>query len=80
MLGYAWLHAYVPKLSTIDSQYIAVIYNSTLRTVQQLQSDNIQSDLALMIDTPYRALTGELWGVFRELFEEKWLWYILSTL
>ena len=39
-----------------------------------------QSDLALTIETPYLNLTGELWGVFRELFKEKWPRYIESAL
>ena len=29
-----------------------------------------------MNDTPYLALTGELWGVFREII---WPWYIKLT-
>ena len=31
-------------------------------------------------DTPYLALTGELWDVFCELYREKWLRYIESAL
>ena len=31
-------------------------------------------------DTPYLALTGELWGVFHEIFKEKWPRYIESAL
>ena len=33
-----------------------------------------------MIVTPYLALTGEIWGVFREFFNDNWLRYIESTL
>ena len=33
-----------------------------------------------MKDTSYLALTGELWGVFREFFGDKWLRYIESVL
>ena len=32
----------------------------------------LQSNFALINDTPYPALTGKLWGVFHELFKEKW--------
>ena len=33
------------------------------------------SDFAFTKDTPYLALTGELWGVFCEDFEENWSRY-----
>ena len=35
---------------------------------------------ALTNDTPYLALTGALWGVFLELYEDKWPRYIESAL
>ena len=31
-------------------------------------------------DTPYLAAMGEIWGIFRELYEEKWPRYIESAL
>ena len=34
-----------------------------------------QSDAGSTIDTPYLALTGELWGVFREYLSENRLRY-----
>ena len=40
----------------------------------------LRSCFALANDAPYLALTGELWGVFREFFKEKWLRYIESAL
>ena len=40
----------------------------------------LRPNFALTNDTPYLALTGELKGVFRELFKEKWLWYTESAL
>ena len=40
----------------------------------------LSSDFASTNDTPYRSLTGELYGVFREIFNEKFPWYIESTL
>ena len=40
----------------------------------------LQSDLTLTIETPYLPLIGELWGIFRVLFEEKWPRYIESAL
>ena len=36
--------------------------------------------LAFTNNIPYLALTGKLWGVLHELYEEKWLWYIDSSL
>ena len=36
----------------------------------------LRSNFALTNSTPYLTLTGKLWGVFRELFEEKWPRYI----
>ena len=42
-------------------------------------NDKTAVRFALTNDTPYLALTGELWGVFRELYKEKWR-YIESTL
>ena len=38
------------------------------------------SDFSITNNTTYLALTGELWGVFREFFKEKCLWYIESAL
>ena len=34
-----------------------------------------ESDFKITPDTPYLALTRELWGIFGEDFEEKWLRY-----
>ena len=31
-----------------------------------------RSDFKLITDTPYLALTGELWGVYYENYEENW--------
>ena len=55
-----------------------------------LQRDSTRSTTATMVklrpgfaftnDNPYLALTGELWGVFREIFKGKWLRYIGSAL
>ena len=39
-----------------------------------------QSDLHSLNDTPYLALMGAQWGVFYELYKEKWPKYIESTL
>ena len=43
-------------------------------------NDNISVRFALTNDTPYLALSGEIWGIFRELTEEKWPRYIESAL
>ena len=34
-----------------------------------------ESDFKITPDTPYLALTRELWGIYCEDFEEKWLRY-----
>ena len=34
-----------------------------------------KSDFKLTTDTPYLALTGEVWGVYYENFEENWPHY-----
>ena len=62
------------KYNTIEARYIAVLYNteggggggghSTAITMTQLRSD-----FALTNDTPYLALTGELWDVFHKLLK-----------
>ena len=39
-----------------------------------------ESDFKLTTDTPYLALTGELWGVYYENFEEKWPPYTILYL
>ena len=48
---------------TIDSPCIAVIYDMIAHTAQQLQLKT-SIRFALMNDTPYLALTGELWVGF----------------
>ena len=40
----------------------------------------LRLNFALMNDTPYLALPGKLWGVFGNLFKEKWPSYIKSAL
>ena len=39
-------------------------------------NDETSVRFALTKDTPYLAITGKLWDVFRKLFDEKWLRYI----
>ena len=41
---------------------------------------NHLSDFSITKGTPYLALTGDLWGVFREFFKEKGPWYIETAL
>ena len=36
---------------------------------------NSESDIRITNDTPYLALTGELWGVYYEDLEENWPHY-----
>ena len=50
-----------------------------MHTAKQLQ-ENFVGICTHKIETPYLAFTGELRGVFRELYEEKWPLYIESTL
>ena len=40
----------------------------------------LQQNFALTNDIPYLTFKGELWGVFRELFTEKWPGYTESAL
>ena len=47
------------------SRYIAVMYNTMMHAEQQLHC--FRPDFAFTNDTPYLALTGELWSVFREI-------------
>ena len=54
-------------LSITDFWYIVVIYYTILQTNKNYD-DKTFVKFALMNDTPYPALTGELWGVFRELY------------
>ena len=37
-----------------------------------MTATELKSDFKLKTDTPYLALTGELWGVCYENFEENW--------
>ena len=39
----------------------------------------LRADFAFTNDTSYSALTGELWGEFREIVNEKWPRYIESA-
>ena len=39
-----------------------------------------KSDFKLTTDTPYLALTGELWGAYYENFEENWPYCILELI
>ena len=43
-------------------------------------SDKTLVRFALTNDTPYLTLTGKLWGAFHELYTEKLVRYIKSTL
>ena len=49
-------------LDTMDSGYTTVKYDTIVHTAHQLHAN----------DTLYFALSGQLWGVFRELYKEKW--------
>ena len=39
-----------------------------------------ESELVLTKETPYLTLTGELWGVYCEEFQENWLSYNATAL
>ena len=64
----------------MDAWYIAVIYNTIVNTAQKNYNKTSVRSIALTNDTPYLALTGELWDVFREFYQEKWPRYIESAL
>ena len=62
--------------NTIDSR----LYMIWQCTPHNNYNDKTSVRFACTKDTPYVALTGELWGVYRELYEEKWPRYIESAL
>ena len=64
------------------SIYHGYIYIYVIHQCTQHKNDNDKTSVrfALTNDNSYLALSGQLWGVFRELYEEKWLQYIESTL
>ena len=73
-----WLESsyqfYIDCINTIDSRYIAVIRHCRQHNNY---NDNTWVRFALTNNTPYLCLTGEIWGVFHELYKAKWLCYTL---
>ena len=55
------------EIPILQSRYITAIYDTIMHTAQQYYNDITSVRLALTNDT----LTGELSGVFRELYEKK---------
>ena len=66
-------------LYTLDSRYIADIYN-TIWHRASVTTIQLWPDFAFTNETPYLVLTGELWGVFRNMFKEIRPRYIESAL
>ena len=55
------------------------IYDNFVNITTQAEAE-YKSDFVATKDTPYLALTGELWGVFCEDFVENWLCYNSTAL
>ena len=60
---------------TVECCYNAVKFITILHMALTLTVREHKSDFKLTTDIPYLALTGELWGVYYENFEENWLRY-----
>ena len=59
---------------------ISRLHMIRLCTQHNNYNDKTSVKFTLMNDTPYLVLTGEFWGVFSELCEDKWPRYIESAL
>ena len=57
-------------LVTMDSRYVADEYNTVLNTIRKKKAKTLFR-LWTHKDTPYLALTGELWGIICEFFRGK---------
>ena len=66
---------YIRKCMQLDCHFVS---GSMWLDISRLYMNSAR--FALTNDTPWLALTGERWGVFRELYKEKWPWYIDSAL
>ena len=60
------------NLSTARCHCNMVKYNMVLDTTLQWLRRNLNQEFEPTKDTPYLALTGELWGVFCENFGKNW--------
>ena len=69
------LKSSISKQSTVKCRYNAVQYYKLLNLYLQKLRQNINQMLDPQKDTPYLALTGELWGVICEYLWENWQHY-----
>ena len=62
--------------------YVSVYCHVVLNKLDSVSVSQSKTSVRLTLrnDTPYIARKGELWGVFRQLYEEKCPWYIESAL
>ena len=60
-----WKTVQVPN--TMDSLFIMVTYDTIVHTAQQLQWKKYSVRFALINDTPYLTLMGELWDAFLQV-------------
>ena len=56
-------------------RYNATQFNTLLHRAPQYLKKQYKSWLEYTEDTPYLALTDDLWGVCRKNFEENWPYY-----
>ena len=61
--------------TTVGCRYNRVQYHMIFHTSLQLLRQNINQECKSTKDIPYLVLTGELWGVFCENFQENWPFY-----
>ena len=59
---------------------ILIMAGGNILIMAEGHNDETAVRFALTKDTPYIALTDELWGVIHELYENKWRRYIASAL
>ena len=71
--GSAWY--YYAIWNTVRYRYNAIQYNMIQHISIALTETEYELEFEYMKDTQYLALTGELWGVFREDFGENWPGY-----
>ena len=65
-------------INTVECRYNVVWFITILHTVTT--ATDRKSGFKLTTDTPYLGLTGEIWDVQCENFEENWLRYYGTTL
>ena len=69
-----------PEWNTVECRYNVVQFYHDNIHVTGLTAAELKSNFELTTYTPYLALTGELWGVCCEDFEENWPCYNATAL